>query len=115
MNMARKDFSSAALVIDKGSSNHIIADHLSKTINFVPESYVINFPESPLTVRKLDFGRYYGVGCDEVTYYCHKVIEVLLGSAIASQGKTKSVASIITYAKRVSRSFYAIAHLCQWL
>ncbi|MDF5922402.1 hypothetical protein P4133_33595 [Pseudomonas aeruginosa] len=33
MNMARKDFSSAALVIDKGSSNHIIADHLSKTIN----------------------------------------------------------------------------------
>jgi hypothetical protein len=105
MNMARKDFSSAALVINKGSSSHVVADHLSKANNFVPESYVINFPESPLTVRKLDFGRYYGAGRDEVTYYCHQVIEVLLGSAIASQGKTKSVASIITYAKRVSRSF----------
>lgn len=43
MNMARKDFSSAALVIDKGSSNHIIADHLSKTINFVPRVMLLIF------------------------------------------------------------------------
>lgn len=104
--MARKNFSSAvARVVNGSSPSHVVEKHQGRTVEFVPASYVINFPESSSTVRTVNFEQYYGVGCDEVTYYCQQVIEVLLGSAIASQGKTRSVVSIITYARRVSRSF----------
>ncbi len=104
--MARKDFSSAAAIkADKSSSNNFVANDLLKNDSFVPESYLVDFPECSSTVRKLNFRPYYGAGCDEVAFYCHQVIEMLLKSAIASQGKTKSLATIITYAKRISRSF----------
>ncbi|MCR4509207.1 hypothetical protein NUV66_07805 [Pseudomonas sp. 32.2.56] len=104
--MARKDFSSAAALVVEGSlTGQTIKERFSKPTNYSPLSYVIHFPESPSTVRKINFERCYGAGCDEVAYYCQQVIEMLLESALATRGKTKSVASIITYAKNISKSF----------
>lgn len=103
--MPKKDFSSAAKINNEEivSSKDLVPKEHNSPLSL--DSYVVYFPESASTVRKIDFKNCFGVGCDEVSLQCMKTVEGLLDDAAKTRGKALSVTTVITYSDRIVREF----------
>ena len=62
-----------------------------------PEQPVIRLPENISGVRNLDFGRYYGAGCDGVVYAAQRTLERMADASRKSGGKTLSPMTVAWY------------------
>jgi hypothetical protein len=62
-----------------------------------PEKTIVRLPENASGVRNLDFRRYYGIGCDGITYAAQRTMEHLADASLKSKGKTLSPSTIGMY------------------
>ena len=87
--MAKKPLRSSASRPSKAAKD----DTLGLT-TLPPAQTVVRLPENSSGVRSLDFGRYYGTGCDVVVYACQRTLERMAEGSAKSDGKTLSPTTI---------------------
>ena len=90
--MAKKPLRSSASRPSKAAKD----DTLGLT-TLPPAQTVVRLPENSSGVRSLDFGRYYGTGCDVVVYACQRTLERMAEGSAKSDGKTLSPTTIESY------------------
>ncbi|MCK7550675.1 hypothetical protein [Marinobacter goseongensis] len=62
-----------------------------------PAQTVVRLPESASNYRNLDFGKYYGAGCDAIVYAAQRTLERMADASRRSGGKTLSATTIAGY------------------
>lgn len=62
-----------------------------------PTEAVIPLPDNASSFRKIDFTKYYGIGCDVVTYATQRALERMIEACSRSGGKTLSAATIASH------------------
>ncbi|MEH6643585.1 hypothetical protein [Vreelandella glaciei] len=62
-----------------------------------PANMVVSLPEGATDLRKLNFAKHYGSGCDVVVYATQRVLDRMAKTSIESGGKTLTAASLDTY------------------
>ncbi|PWN56429.1 hypothetical protein [Abyssibacter profundi] len=90
--MAKKPLRSSASRPSKAAND----DTLDLT-TLPPAQTVVRLPENASAFRNLDFGRFYGTGCDVVVYACQRTLERMAEGSAKSAGKTLSPATIRYY------------------
>lgn len=98
--MARKQLQSTA-----SRPSRVVNNEMLDLTVLPPLNMVVSIPENLRAVRNLNFSRYYGNGCDDVTYAAQKALDRMARDYAASDGKKLSVASIISYYSQGLASF----------
>nr|WP_290442815.1 phage integrase SAM-like domain-containing protein [Halomonas sp. OfavH-34-E] len=98
--MPRKKLQSTTLRPGK-----VANDETLDLTNLPPANMVVSLPEGATDLRKLNFAKHYGNGCDVVVYATQRVLDRMAKASIESGGKTHSAASLDTYFSNGVSSF----------
>lgn len=98
--MPKKKLKSTASRPGKVPSNETL-----DVISLPPTKMVISLPDNAGQLRNMDFRKYYGKGCDQVTYAAQRSLERMTLACIESDGKTLSANTIGGYF-RIGLAFF---------
>lgn len=70
-----------------------------------PENTTVFFPKNTTGRRGFDFSKFYGKNCDEIVFACQQQIQGVLDSSINTEGKSLSIATIVSQCREGISNF----------
>lgn len=103
-----KDFTKKIELYSNEKSKKAILKSTSKIVDNIiqiPPTTIIYFPKNTTARRSFDFHKFYGKNCDEIVFACQQQIQCFLETSINTQGRSLSIATIVSYCREGISNF----------